>query len=258
MYNFDNASSGNSFIDENHSSLLSQLEMLTELVRNQWQAETFNIAFSSFVSSLEEHFSHEETVLKGADFKELEAHIIKHRELTLQLRMKNMGDFDYDDAVQLLVYTRSAVFSHELLEDQKYWSIFEINAANLDVDSGWSNDLLTGEKEADQHHQALVKFIQRLDTLFKNSEDYIRAAQELKLLKSYSQMHFDAEKILLGEGLLILHELNHKALLKDLEVLIQEVEAGKYNLANLADYLRYWLISHIKNFDVPEFRNKNI
>lgn len=258
MYNFENATSGNSFIDENHNSLLTQLERLTDLVRNEWIAESFHMTFSSFVSSLEAHFSHEETVLKGANFKELETHKIKHRELSLQLRMKNMGNLDYDDAVQLLVYTRSAVFSHELLDDQKYWDVFDENASNLDLDSGWSNDLLTGEKEADLHHQALIKFIQRLDTMFINSEDYIKAAQELKLLKNYSQLHFDTEKKMLGEGLRILHELNHKDQLNDLEVLIKEVEAGKYNLANLADYLRYWLINHIKNFDVPEFRNKHL
>ena len=153
MYMQEKNQSGNSFIDENHDELLDQLEGLTELLRDNWDFELFSKAFSNFVSNLESHFSHEEMILRGAKFKDLESHKIKHREISLKLLIGNLSDFGYDGAVQLLAKTRSAVFSHELLEDQNYWEIFNDDIGDFDAYASWSVDLETGDKDTDEHHQ---------------------------------------------------------------------------------------------------------
>lgn len=257
MHTHTNNQSGNSFIDENHDELLSHLDSLTELLRDNWDFEIFSQEYSNFVSSLESHFSHEEMILRGAKFKNLESHKIKHRELSLKLLIGNMSDFGYDGAVQLLAKTRSAVFSHELLEDQNYWDIFNDNIGDFDEFVSWSTDLETGDKDTDEHHRALLKFIQRLDFNFRQTTDYEKVSNELKYLKNYSEFHFASEEKALGSGFKALHETNHKDLLVDLDSLIDEVKAKKFKLTNLGDYLKYWLINHIRDFDIPAFK-KNL
>ena len=64
----NNQPSGNNFIDDNHYHILNSMDELTFLVRDNWNLNTFATAVSQFIVQLENHFSHEETILKGANF----------------------------------------------------------------------------------------------------------------------------------------------------------------------------------------------
>ena len=79
------------------------------------------------------------------------------------------------------------------------------------------------------------------------------ACSELKLLCAYSEHHFQEEERLLGERLRLGHKEQHQKLLADLGVVINEIRAGKFKLNNLGGYLDFWLINHIKMYDIPAF-----
>ena len=53
------------------------------------------------------------------------------------------------------------------------------------------------------------------------------------------------------------HKANHDSQIDDLGVLIPEIENGKYDLQNIGNYLEYWLINHIKTFDIPALMNNS-
>jgi len=256
MHQNDSLNSGNAFIDENHDNILILLEELSDLLRKNWNPELFQSTFFEFLTTLENHFLHEEVLLKGAGYADLETHTIMHRDLALKLRMKNINSFDYnfENALQLLTYTRSAIFAHELIVDQKYWHIFENEDYRSDSLINWSPEIETGNTQVDEHHRSLLRYIHRLGMNFQDSTDYAKVIRELAHLKQYVILHFEEEEQLLDEEFIILHQQNHKELLKDLNNLISEVEAKKYKLSNLGDYLNYWLLNHIKNFDVPELK----
>ncbi len=254
MHIRDIQASGNVFIDENHFGLLSRLDHLTETLRADWSEAKFSDGVKEFIFAIENHFLHEETILKGAAFKELDAHSLLHRRIVLHLRESSLDGFDYDNAVDFIARARTRIFTHELFEDQDYWPVFESPSANKDPLIVWSSDIETGDAETDKHHKALINHINRLHERFKISTDVAAASAELQTLYAYSEFHFSEEESLLGGALNPRHRANHWTLLSGLRAMTNEVEAGEYNLENIGDYLKYWLLNHIQTFDVPDFR----
>ena len=245
--------SGNSFIDDNHEGLLNNIDALTFLVRDNWNQNEFELRVRNLIVDLENHFSHEETILKAVGYADLDSHSVKHRGISMCLRIASLDTLDYDDSVQFLVKLRTEVFGHELLEDQNYWPLFDQENSDQDILILWSQELETGDPETDKHHKALINHINRLHMRFSKLPDIDSACKELKLLYEYSKFHFSEEEILLGSKLRPGHKENHESLLVDLDILVNEVQSGKYKLHNIGDYLKYWLINHIQTFDIPSF-----
>jgi len=259
-------SSGNSFIDENHEGLLDNIDAITMLLRDNWRKDEFKSRVRDFIVDLENHFSHEETILKAVGYAKLDSHAIKHREISMRLRMDSLDALNYDESVQFLANLRTKIPPHELLEDQDYWSLFDQECSDKEALIIWSKNLETGNLETDRHHQALKNHINRLHRRFSKVSDIKRfskvsdiewACRELNLLCEYSKFHFSEEELLLGSKLRPGHRENHETLIIDLEKLISEVRSGKYKLDKLGDYLKYWLINHIQNFDIPSFDHNN-
>lgn len=247
-----NTYSGNSFIDENHDHLIDHINVLAEMMRDQ-ELEKFKSGFQDFIVNLENHFSHEETILRGADYKHLDTHSIDHRSLSIKLRIDSMDINDYDSALSFLISSRAKIFTHELIEDQKYWPLFEVNFTDEDQICLWSEDLETGDRGIDEHHKALLNLINRLHKRFSFNLDVKEAGRELRALRDYSEFHFSEEEGVLGEKLHIGHKVNHESLISDLNILIKEIEGGDFALENIGSYLKYWLLNHIKTFDIPSF-----
>lgn len=61
-------SSGNSFIDDNHSDLLQHLDSIINWSLDSWNSEEFKSSIRNFIVDLENHFSHEEIILRGAQY----------------------------------------------------------------------------------------------------------------------------------------------------------------------------------------------
>ena len=246
--------SGHSFIDENHAKLIGKLEQLTNSLRKNWDRQTFIRNTTEFVRSLEEHFMHEETALRGAEYPDLEAHTVKHREIALKLRVQALEIHSYDTALAFAVLARSEILNHELVHDQEYWSVFESQPSDDEVLITWTSDLETGDLEIDQHHKALINYLNRLHDQFSNSSDHIAASQELRNLYNYSKLHFDEEEKHNKINMSPAHLRQHEKLLTDLDSLIKEVEAEEYSLEGISIHLKYWFIDHLRHFDIPTFK----
>lgn len=246
--------SGNSFIDEDHDNLLKHIEEISHSLRNGCDLENFRLEVMSFIDALEDHFSREELILEGAGFQLLDEHKIKHREIALDFRIKMLDDLDYNSAIQILAYARTKILSHELFEDQNYWSVFEPGASKSENLIIWSKDFETGDSEIDKHHMALANFINRLNSRLAISDDAELACRELRALLDYSQFHFAEEEELLGARFHSEHKESHEVSIRDIGKLINEIRVGKFNSRNLGDYLKYWLLNHIQRFDIPAFK----
>lgn len=245
--------SGNSFIDDNHYSLLTTIDEITILLRDGWSKEEFAVRVKNFITDMERHFSHEELILKAARYTEMDSHILKHRELLMRLRMDGYAILNYDAALQFIMSLRTLFFSHELFEDQKYWFLFEQEDSAQDQLIFWSKELETGDLEIDKHHKAIINHLNRFHRRMSDSPDIDFACKDLKQIYEYSKFHFKEEEVFLGKKILPGHKENHESLLADLNVVIDEVRSGKSNIENIGGYLKFWLINHIKNFDIPSF-----
>lgn len=255
MMNIDSFASGNAFIDENHEGLLHHLNVLSETVRDNWTQDGFMSDIRDFISALENHFHHEETILKGASYEDLDNHITKHRKVALDLRREAYLHHDYDSAVQFLITSRTKVISHELFEDQAYWLTFEAEGSDADPLISWSREIETGNLETDKHHKALSNYINRFYKKFTSSSDVVSVCCDLETLYAYSEHHFIQEEKTFGKKLRRAHKANHASLLLDLATLIKEVETGDYKPENLGSYLKFWLLNHIQTFDIPDFKH---
>lgn len=244
-------STGNNFIDDNHDDIFKNMDELTFLVRDNWDAASFRDAVTNFINQLENHFSYEETILKGANFNELEKHTIKHREVALEFRIKSIDIITREEAINFIVTIRSMIFSHELIDDQNYWPLFDNNQS---VILEWSEDYETGDSDIDTHHKSFANYINRLNQRLVQAPDIDLACRELAQLYEYSNFHFTEEEELLGDSLKIGHKENHKTLLSDLDTVVSEVKSKKMRADHVGEYLKYWLLNHIQNFDVPAFK----
>ena len=247
-------SSGNSFIDSNHEGLLKLLDALTPVVRDNWDEEVFSSGVRSLIASMENHFSHEETVLKGAQYHNLEEHAVKHRELSMELRMLGLGISGVEDAVGFLGKARTKILSHELFEDQGYWPLFADEEGDEVTLIVWSTDYETGDTETDKHHKALINFINRLHNKLTSSVSRESVCSELKSLYSYSEFHFRDEEVKFGMDARSGHRIDHETLLRDLSLLIEEIGSGVQDVRQVGEYLKYWILNHIQTFDIPSFR----
>ena len=143
-----------------------------------------------------------------------------------------------------------------MIDDQQYWDLFENNnpgGSNLIV---WSDKYETNNSDIDYHHIALMTHINRFYVSSILLDDIEKAVNELKLLTIYSKYHFEQEELSLGTKLREGHKINHEKLIRDLETLIFEIGNGKFKIKNLPDYLTYWFLDHIKEYDIPAFTNK--
>jgi len=246
--------SGNDFIDENHARLLDRLNVLTESLRGNWQQRVFLKSTADFIRLLEGHFTHEETVLRGVDFDELESHIALHRDIAHRLKVLALDIRNYDTASEFVMLARSDILNHELVHDQAYWKLFEPQSGATEQIIVWSSDLETGNTEIDQHHQSLANFINRISILLTESIDRERACSELRSLYAYSRLHFDEEKETMGKHMSAEHLLHDKSLLHDLIALITEIGTENYPLNNVGSHLKYWFLNHLHLFDIPTIK----
>lgn len=248
-------STGNSFIDENHDGLLEHLAKLSSLRDNNPEPDKVRSMIEGFITNLEQHFAHEEIVLKGAGYKNLRIHIVQHRMMALDMHKYLVGGLPENDAALFIKKITASILSHEMTMDQDYWPYFDDSPSGKTGLIAWQPEFETGDNEVDSHHQSLINHVNRFYIKVLASNDTNMACRELKLLCAYSEYHFQEEEKLLGAKLRLGHKEEHQRLLADLGCVINEIEAGKYQLKNLGGYLDFWLLNHIKMHDVPAFSN---
>ncbi len=257
-------SSGNPFIDQNHQNLLLLVSDLAEKVRRgtldidtKW--DDIQSESRDYVQSLENHFQHEELILKGAKYDNIDEHIAKHREISFFLRTITTHDFTKDTAQYFISCARTKIFSHELMDDQDYWPVFEADSGFVSPLITWTRKMEVGEKDVDAHHHALINYINRLYQRVRSDQEESVLWEELESLLAYSHFHFEEEEKLFGPHLSdkdrVLHNTEHQRLLDDLGTVISEIKSGNYSINGLDGYLKYWFLNHIQKYDKPAFKN---
>jgi hemerythrin len=148
------------------------------------------------------------------------------------------------------------LFDHEILEDIQYFaSIAENSAAGEGAPLVvWSPELEIGVTWIDSHHRSLVATLNEIGRLGPSHEEG-EAGSLLDRLRRHAWHHFhDEEARLPANDSSREHVQQHRRLLAELDELIVKVREKNVDLAALArDYLRYWLIDHIKGTDCRDF-----
>jgi len=114
-------------IDKEHKELFRLANILLDHVNQpEIPLKKIEIAFDTLLSYLEEHFTHEEDILRANGYTQLEEHIKTHKQLinhATKLRQQ-IGDEDknVDDIVYFLV--SKVVAGHMLHEDKNFFKLF--------------------------------------------------------------------------------------------------------------------------------------
>jgi hemerythrin len=247
--------SGNSFIDENHNDLLEHFEALNPSTEHEWDLNIFQAKLRDFIFDIENHFSHEEIVLQGARYKNINAHTLSHRKIGLEMHQYINSEIKSpSEAKIILSEIHHSIISHELMEDQNYWHLFDDFDINQHRLIEFTEDMLTGDADIDKEHVALLNHINRYYMKAIANEDIESMCKELDLLVAYSTYHFRNEEAVLGEKLRKGHKANHEKLVNDLIILIAELKQGKFKMIDLKEYLYFWFYNHITQYDVPAFK----
>lgn len=241
--------SGNQFIDDNPHDLLDHLVSLESALPQGMEK-----AFQRFLGDMENHFHHEETILKGAGYEDLSSHTLEHRRIAIYFHelLNDSGKIRDVDSVVTAIKTR--VFEHELTVDQDFWDLFPTDAEKEPL-LRWEPSLETGIEDFDAHHRALARHINRFYLDVSHHQSRKSVLSELNVLRAYAGYHFASEEQSIASD--PQHKANHAQLLSDLDRLMQEFAEGKHTTESLRDYFDYWLFNHIRVHDIPAANGSN-
>ncbi len=113
----------------------------------------------------------------------------------------------------------------------------------------WQPQYEIGIKEVDSQHEHLVEVINKvLDANAQNKlNEYFGEA--IKELVDYTHYHFNSEESFtkkIGYPNLFEHKAQHKLLIKQLIKILEDLKAGKQEIANkLPSILKKWIIKHV-------------
>jgi hemerythrin-like metal-binding protein len=125
----------------------------------------------------------------------------------------------------------------------------------------WTEDLITGDKVLDADHRGLVVVIDAMIAALDGGASEGTVGMHLSNLIAYASGHFDREKSRVDQmrwGEAQAHIDDHNRLLTEAERIQKQIELGApINLAEMYDFLRTWLGSHITTFDMRIVMNFN-
>lgn len=114
----------------------------------------------------------------------------------------------------------------------------------------WDDKTLSvGIELIDSQHKILVSYINELSELIDSEPSEEAVNQLFKKLVDYTQYHFDSEEEYfesLNDNDLILHKLQHRHFIEQLNQLQQQCKDGIAVSSDLLDFLLDWLIIHIQ------------
>ncbi len=129
----------------------------------------------------------------------------------------------------------------------------------------WNEQLSTGIKEIDDQHKKLIDQINILHSAMHERKAKDVMGKILEELKAYTKYHFTTEeksfeKYNYSEK--ILHTKKHNELIKQLDEIMEQYNAGSMTISiPLLNFLNKWISEHIQKDDmkyVPDLRGKEI
>lgn len=119
--------------------------------------------------------------------------------------------------------------------------------------NGWTAELETGISTLDQGNQALLTLINRVIEASEGTDETVLQAS-LRDLQTQTVAHFEHEERLMAEcryEAASQHQADHQQLLAEIQYQIDDLEAGSAGVAEIARFMRNWLLQHIVSQDIP-------
>jgi len=125
---YNSYSIGNEEIDNHHRTLFRLFNLTHEYCSKKQEAYTCQMCIKDLISYAEYHFSAEEHLMRVAEYKDMEKHIIEHnhfreRVLDLSCKVENSDIYVHEE---LLIFLGNWLINHVVVEDKKL-SILTIN-----------------------------------------------------------------------------------------------------------------------------------
>ena len=117
----------------------------------------------------------------------------------------------------------------------------------------WSDDLGLDHPEMDADHQQLVLLVNELDYAIGHSRPVETTRRTLDDLTAFAGRHFCHEERLMRQSAypdFRAHKRSHDQLIRDLRLLIREIDAGTRRLDDhTVAWLKTWVGAHIRTED---------
>jgi hemerythrin-like metal-binding protein len=118
----------------------------------------------------------------------------------------------------------------------------------------WNNSYSVQVDAMDAQHQRLFELINKLHDAMKQGKGREALPELFENIMQYTKTHFSAEEALLAKNNypeLAAHKLLHTELIAKLTKLQDQFKAGDFSVSmQTRDFLRDWLIEHIKGNDL--------
>ena len=243
---------GNSVIDHYHEKLFSLLLDLTEAARLN-NGAAFIAKARDFREVIVTHFGQEEVIIRGADIANAEHHCQQHRliaaEIDALLAKIDPAAVDFYGVLDLI---ERVMFDHEFVYDSHY---HEGISGEIGALATWSDDLLVGVAWVDAQHRQLVRILNDIHLAGQDGLSTEEIRTRLDNFSLFAKRHFADEESQLeqaDEVATLEHRVHHAELLERLDDLLEAYD--QRGLAALSmDYLKFWLIDHIRTSDMVDF-----
>ncbi|MFZ0137027.1 MAG: bacteriohemerythrin [Candidatus Sulfotelmatobacter sp.] len=153
---------------------------------------------------------------------------------------------------------KSGVYKYERYIDASSDAQWEKHAEEW-VNSGidlplvtWDSSYSVNVAKCDEDHQKLFSLLNNLHGAMKAGEGREVIQRVVKDLADYTRYHFSQEEMLLSETNypdLILHKAQHSIFVKKVEKFQSAVKAGDLSQLEVTEFLKDWLVTHIKQAD---------
>ncbi len=118
----------------------------------------------------------------------------------------------------------------------------------------WTNDLVTGNRGIDSDHRSLTSAIDEVIAAAEAGEDARSIGAKIQHLSACALAHFERETSFLvkpDNDESIAHRNDHLRLSSEIDSLKLQIESGvQKNPAEVYDFLKTWLRTHIISFDL--------
>ncbi|CCQ73018.1 hemerythrin family protein [Magnetospira sp. QH-2] len=251
--------SGNEIIDKHHADLTRLVSKLAHAWIMEQDPNACDAVIDSFLANLDDHFQTEMTIVRAAGFAGWQRHNEDHAHIIRKLRKLADGKGE-DYMYRFIDEAERTVFEHELLGDQEYWEVLAQTPTEHLIT--WDDSLLVHDEIIDEHHKALVNYLNRLYGWIMNGVEEEVFLENFAQIYSFTKVHFEHEEsefATIHSAEAQAHARDHARLLSELrhtiENLRKETDMDDARIL-MRDFVRFWLIDHILVHDKPFFLHR--
>lgn len=277
MFEFtDDCMTGFDMIDEEHKQLFSIINQLVETIgkyeRGEYDEHKVEDYLQYFLEYGENHFAHEEAMMKKMNDSELKRQQYDHHFFMQKMQSIDLMELSDDEKKpiikELLLYMIKWLYSHILNSDTLIGKVRhlsenpvihhnEVTGSDEVVYCEFRPQYHTGIPEIDEEHAELFAIINDVYKVVEedySDDKYDEAMSLLDRLEEYADTHFSHEEEIMKEHNypeLALQQAAHASFITRLaEKDMGESENNrKAFLEDLLDFLYAWLGNHIMKMD---------